>query len=42
MRKVYLFLAILMVASLALGACAPTAPAVTEPLPRNLWLRNPW
>jgi ABC-type dipeptide transport system, periplasmic component len=31
MRKVYLFLAILMVASLALGACAPTAPAVTEP-----------
>ncbi len=31
MRKFYLFLAILMVASLALGACAPTAPAVTEP-----------
>ncbi len=31
MRKVYLFLAILMVASLALSACAPTAPAVTEP-----------
>jgi len=31
MRKVYLFLAILMVASLALGACAPTAPVATEP-----------
>ncbi len=31
MRKVYLFLAILMVASLVLGACATTTPAVTEP-----------
>lgn len=31
MRKFYLFLAIVMVASMMLGACAPTAPVATEP-----------